>query len=387
MISFPKNIASIFILGIITINIYSLEPIRIGSSAVLTGHSKDLGIEYTQGAMMVFNKVNREGGIKNRLIEYRVYDDTYNPEPCLENTIKLIEFDKVDFLFNYVGTPTTTAILPLLKINEDKNVILFGNLSGAGAQRTDPYSKFVYNVRPSYSEETAALVTYFHNRGLKKIGIVYQIDGYGRSGYSGVKNKLQKFNSDIVAEATYNRGQSFSSSMKAQVNHLKTKDIEVVISVGSYEASAAFIRDARESGLNVPIANISFVGTESLLNILKSHNISLKNLYFSEVVPSYSDAKYPIIKEYLDSVERLSMAPNFIALEGYINAKLLTSILKTTTLNISRENMRSIIDNMPPIDIGLNTPLQFKRGNNQILDRVYLYTLNSVGTLIEVDDD
>lgn len=383
LMKFGKKII-IFLTIYCLFSLNSTENIKIGMSGVFSGPNKNLGLDYRQGALLYFNKTNSEGGIKNRKIELIHYDDTYNPNPCIENTEKLINIDNIDLLFNYVGTPTTTSILPLLKIYEEKNIILFGNLSGAGAQRIQPYSKYVYNIRASYREEAKYLVEYLYSKGIRNISIIYQIDGYGRSGYVGVKEKLEEYGLKLSSEASYKRGWNYNQSMKVQARHIKNSSPEAIISIGTYEACAAFIRDSREMGLNIPIANISFVGTESLIGLLNQFNISKENLIFSEVVPYYRDKSIPLVKEYNNIIEQNNLTPNFISLEGYINAKLLVQILKESSLPIKRDNMKQIIKNMSPIDIGLDKRVQFKDDDNQILHKVYLYKLGSNNLLVPI---
>jgi ABC-type branched-subunit amino acid transport system substrate-binding protein len=57
--------------------------------------------------------------------------------------------------------------------------------------------------------------------------------------------------------------------MAEQVQVVRSSTPDAVICIGAYAACAAFIRDAREAGLEVPIANVSFVGSESLLTLLR----------------------------------------------------------------------------------------------------------------------
>jgi branched-chain amino acid transport system substrate-binding protein len=304
------------------------ETLKIGVSAVFSGPSEKLGVYFLKGADLYFQQINREGGIKGKKIKVIALDDKCNPQPCIQNTIRLIDEEEVDLLFNYVGTPTTTAILPLLKIYEKENIILFGNFTGSGAQRVHPYKYFVFNIRASYRQETAALVHLFRKKGYQQIGVYYQIDAYGRSGYDGVKQQLKEYQKTITAEATYIRGSTYEDSSEIAVQYFKEKDVDAVICVGSYQACAGFIRDSRKKGLNYAIANISFVGTEALLEIVRKNQISLENLYFSEVVPHYEE-NLPLIQEYQKLLqEEAGLLPDFISLEGFINAKILVSILK-----------------------------------------------------------
>lgn len=376
-----KKVLLITLTTIITFLCFGDEDIKLGTSAVFSGSSRDLGVNYFIGGKVYFDRINNQGGIKGRNIKLIVYDDKYEPNPCIDNTIDLIKKDNVDLLFNYVGTPTTTAILPLLKIFDNEKIVLFGNLTGAGGQRSYPYSSYVFNIRASYKEETSKLVEYFIKRGYLNIGIVYQIDAYGRSGYEGVKERLHKSGYEIAAEATYVRGEKWNSSMTIQLDHLKDSGVEAIISVGSYEACAALIRDARVMGINVPIANISFVGAESLIALLRSSRVSLENLYFTQVVPDYMSSKLPIIIEYNNIVSENHLEPNFISLEGFINAKLLVEVLKESDLEIKRANIKNIIENMEPVDIGLGRKVQFTSKDHQLLHDVHIFSVKSDGTM------
>jgi branched-chain amino acid transport system substrate-binding protein len=86
------------------------------------------------------------------------YDDGYTPTRAIHNTITLIDHDRVPLLFGYVGTPTVTRVLPLLKRYEDRGPYLLFPFTGAEPQRRYPYNEFVFNLRASYHQETAGLV-------------------------------------------------------------------------------------------------------------------------------------------------------------------------------------------------------------------------------------
>ena len=74
-----------------------------------------------------------------------------------------------------------------------------------------------------------------------------------------------------------------------------------MICVGAYAACAAFARDAIDLGLRVPIANLSFVGSENLVNLLTEGRDDPESytqwLVNSQVVPSYEDVSVPAVRE------------------------------------------------------------------------------------------
>jgi ABC-type branched-subunit amino acid transport system substrate-binding protein len=180
--------------------------IVVGMSAAFTGPSRGLGVELYRGSMAYFADVNSRGGVHRRKIVLKAYDDGYNPTPAVDNTIRLIKQDGAFVLFNYVGTPTTTRCLPLLKGHRDQSVLLFFPFTGAQPQRQEPYGQFAFNLRASYYQETAALVDHFVGAGRRRVAVFYQIDAYGRNGWEGVRTALARHGLRIAGEATYRRG-------------------------------------------------------------------------------------------------------------------------------------------------------------------------------------
>ncbi len=371
------------------------EDLLVGMSAAFTGTSRGLGIELYRGSMAYLEPVNRRGGVHGRKIVIRPYDDGYNPTPAIRNTIRLIDNDKVFLLLNYVGTPTVTRVIPLLKNYSKKQVFLFFPFTGAEPQRRPPYSDFVFNLRASYQDETRGLVNRFIWLGRAKIAVFYQADAYGRSGWEGVKNTLARYGLKITSEATYRRGTEFSVNLKTQVDILKAAGPDAVVSVGSYAACAALIRDARDSGWNVPIANLSFVGSEAMADLLlrsgKSKGVDYtSNLINSQVVPSYEDLSLPAVKEYRQAMDDYGSkvpAPwdasdyrplpySFVSLEGFLNAKLLVQILNKLGPVPVKFRIKEAVESLRQLDLGIGSPVSFGPGKHQGLNRVFYTTLD-----------
>ena len=368
--------------------------ITIGMSAAFSGSSRELGIELYQGAQTFFDDVNARGGIFGRKVVMKLYDDAYNPTLTIENTISLLEKDKVFLLFNYVGTPTVTRILPLLKRDEKNSSILFCPFTGAQPQREAPYEKFVFNLRASYREETAGLVTHLVECGRKKIAVFYQADAYGRSGWDGVNRALAKFDLKRCGEASYTRGAAVTGSMKEQVKIILESQPDAIISIGSYAACAAFIRDSRDAGCDVPIANVSFVGSDSLsLLLLEAGKSSGKDytrgLINSQVVPSYEDTAIPAVAEYRALMRRYNPPPphelvkdsydpfefSFVSFEGYLNAKLLTQVLQRMGPHPRRSAISAATEQIKDLELGIQAPVSFSSTEHQALHTVFFTTI------------
>jgi ABC-type branched-subunit amino acid transport system substrate-binding protein len=371
------------------------EDIVIGMSAAFSGASKGLGIELYRGSAAYIEQVNRTGGVHGHRIVVRAYDDGYNPTPAIQNTIKLIEQDNAFLLFNYVGTPTVTRTLPLLKSYKSRFVYLLTPFTGAQPLRQPPYSEYVFNLRASYSDETEGLVDHFVSAGRSRIAVFYQADAYGRSGWDGVKKALAKsFGLKMVAEATYRRGAEYSQSFTEQVEVIRKASADAVIAIGAYAVSAAFIRDARNAGLNIPIANLSFVGSENMSDLLlrSSRTASkdyTKELINSQVVPSYQDTALPAVQEYRQLMEKYQPLPprdlmegnytplpySYVSFEGFLNAKLLIEALKRMGPGPTKSRIKEIVESIHSADLGIDAPVTFGPHKHQGLDKVYYTTM------------
>ncbi len=369
--------------------------ILLGVTSPFKGHAASLGTELYRGYMAYFQKINEEGGVNGRRIRLVLYDDGYEPSRAVKNTIRLITEDKVFLLFGNVGTPTTVRTLPLLKKFEDRRIFLFAPFTGAQTQREDPYDQFVYNVRASYRQEIAGLVDMLIDGGYRKIAILYQSDAYGRSGQDGLLRALGQNDLTPAAEATYARGTRFDSSMERQVEILMEGGAEAIISVGSYDPCAAFIRDARDAGFKGPIANISFVGAGAMLQRLKTYGLEVgrdysSGLINSQVVPHYGDTVLPGVQEYRRLMERYSPLPpeelrdgnytppaySFGSLEGFINAKVLVSALRSMGDSANPLVFRRAMASMSSFDAGIDTSIEFGPDDHQGMDKVYFTTVD-----------
>jgi branched-chain amino acid transport system substrate-binding protein len=358
-----------------TVQPANLPPIVIGVSNVQSGPSNELGHDLVLGSQSYFNLVNDRGGIRGRKISVLLKDDKYEPDPAVKNTNDLIENDKVFFLFDYIGTPTLTRTLPLLKYYQSDNIVNVAPLSGADPQRLPPYRQFVFNIRTSYHEETQTLVRYFYSKGYRKIGLLTQADAYGKSGELGVNEGLAALGLTAVKVVTYRRNQPFETDMSPQVKLLRDAGADAVIVVGVYGPSASFIRDSRMSGWNIPIANLSFVGASALLEKLLEESKKLgkdltQNLVNSQVVPSPDDLRYPLVVEY--HAHTATKDCTFTGLEGWLNAVVVTEALRRTGPDPSRLDFIHAMESLHGWDPGLGLKLEFSSTDHQGLHTVWL---------------
>ena len=370
----------------------SATEVLLGQPAAFNGPSAGLGVEMWRGASAAFSAVNDAGGIHGRRIRLRLADDGYDAERAAPAALQLIAKDKVFALFGGVGTPTIVKALPVvLQYNLKESLFYFANFTGAQPQREPPYDKAVFNVRASYRQETKAAVDALAAMGRKRIAIFVQDDAYGASGRDGVKRALKDNGLELVADTTYPRGQKFEAPNEAQVGILKEAHPDAIVMVGAYQGCGGMVRDLRKAGWTGPIVNVSFVGADQMLKLLREEEqrtgLSLsRNLLNTQVVPSYDDVAVPAVRDYRAAIDRyapalppiatgsgyqVSQQYTFGSLEGYVSARTLVAVLQKTGPGLTRKHFFETAESMGKFDIGLGTSAEFGPGHHQALDTVW----------------
>jgi ABC-type branched-subunit amino acid transport system substrate-binding protein len=356
--------------------------ILVGASLSLEGHTGYLGTQTLHGALAYIEHVNAGGGVHGRRIKVIRYDDGYDPPRCVLNTQKLIVEDRVFALFCYVGTPTTVKIIPLV---EEARIPLVGMFTGAHALR-EPLNRYLINVRASYYQETGAAVHYLvEKRGLNKIAVFYQYDAYGFNGLRGTELALKKYNLVPVATGTYLRG---ALNVEEGLDKIMTAGAEAVVMIGTYEPCARFIQLAKAKHFMPIFYNVSFVGADELSRRLGT---DAEGIIVTQVVPPpeaqertdrvWGTIEYTrLLKQYFPQDQ-----PNFVSLEGYINARVLVEGLRRAGPNPDRESFIDAIESINDFDLGIANPLSFSPNDHQGLERVY-FTLFQNGRFVWLDE-
>jgi len=340
----------------------SVNEVIIGMSNALTGPASALGTGVKNGALAYFNKVNSGGGINGRKIKIISYDDGYEPKQTVETTNKLITRDKVFALFGYVGTPTSTAIVPI--INKEK-VPYFAPFTGAEFLRK-PVNRYIFNVRGSYFDEAEMQVEYLTKKlGKKRIGVFIQNDAYGLAVKGGVIKALKARSMALAGEGTYERN---TTNVEAGLAALKTADPDAVVMVGTYKAMAAFIKKAKAQGFTPVFLNVSFVGTAALVKELGG---SGDGVIISQVMPSPTDASLPLVRQYQADMRAAGYSDlDYTDLEGYVDAVVFTEVLKKAGKNLTRGSFIAAAESLNVTDGGLT--FVFSPSNHQAMSQIYL---------------
>src|SRR6266480_4476141 len=148
-----------------------------------------------------FRKINAEGGINGRKINFISYDDAYSPPKAVEQARKLVESDEVLLLFGTLGTASNSAIQKY--VNAKKVPQLF---VATGATKWNDPKNFPWTMGwlPSYQSESRIYAKYLtKEKPEARIAVLYQNDDMGKDYLKGLKDGLGSAQPHIVAEESY----------------------------------------------------------------------------------------------------------------------------------------------------------------------------------------
>jgi ABC-type branched-subunit amino acid transport system substrate-binding protein len=355
------------------------DEIVLGSSAALTGHASFLGTQYVNGSLACFKEVNAAGGVHGRKLRLISYDDAYDPPRTVANTLKLIHDDRVFMLFDYVGTPTSVRIIESV---HEQGIPALGFFTGAEALRT-PFRPQMFHLRGSYYAEVEGAVRYFADQlGLKKIGVMYQDDAFGLAVLGGVQLAVGRRNLGIVITDAYQRG---SMDVERAVATISQSGAEAIILVGTYAPLARFIKLCHDADFRPYFHTVSFVGSEAFGQEIKGQGVEPSEygkVIVTQVVPSPLGDEHEVVMEYRSAARKHFPAdePNYVALEGYLNAKLLRVALERAGRDLTRSKLRATLEAMSELDIGVGKDISFGRLDHQGLEAIYYSRLTQDGT-------
>ncbi len=359
----------------------SANEINIGMSAAFSGSAREIGQSMRNGINAAIKSANAEGGIHGRNLNLLSVDDGYEPEKAVENLAGFLQPDGVFAMLGNVGTPTAKAILPQALENK---LVVFGTFSGASVLRQDPPDRYVFNYRASYSEETSTLIHYFvgiEKIDPKNIAVFYQNDSFGRDGLKGVEHALREYDvsKDEIIQASYQRNTNLVDDAIVRLRpHIE--NIEAIVLISTYAASASFTQVIREEGYTGKLANVSFVGARALVERLQEKGQDPEGIIISQVVPPYNSFSTGVLK-YRNAMDTYFPGEqhNFISLEGYIAATLFIEALEKTGRYTTSEELVDTFEAMEGHDLGLGQVLSFSPSNHQASHRVWGSVVNAQG--------
>jgi branched-chain amino acid transport system substrate-binding protein len=219
------------------------KEIKIGQTMPYSGNASAYGA-IGKAEAAYFKKINDEGGINGRMINFISLDDQYSPPKTVELVRRLVEQEQVAFCFQTLGTPSNSAIHKYM--NDHKVPQLF---VATGATKWNDPKHFPWTMgwQPNYQTEAHIYARQIlSTKPDSKIGILYQNDDFGKDYVIGLKDALaDKYATMVVKEASY---EATDPTVDSQIVTLQGAGADTLVTAAIPKFAAQAIRKAYDIG-------------------------------------------------------------------------------------------------------------------------------------------
>ena len=326
--------------------------IKIGNIMPYSGPASAYGV-IGKTEQAYFNKINAEGGINGRKINFISYDDAYSPPKTVEQARKLVESDEVLLIFNSLGTPPNSAIQKYMNTKKVPQLFV-----ATGATKWNDPQNFPWTMgwQPNYQSEAQIYAKYIlKNYPNGKIAILYQNDDYGKDYVKGLKDGLgAKADSMIIAEESY---EVTSPTIDSSVVKLKSLGADIFFDVTTPKFAAQAIKKMAEIEWK-PVHFLNNVSV-SIGSVMRPAGFAngqgiISSIYLKDPTdPQWKDD--PAMKAwnaFLDKYYPDANRADASVMYAYIVSQGLVHVLKNCGNDLTRDNIMKQAASIRDLEIG-----------------------------------
>jgi branched-chain amino acid transport system substrate-binding protein len=330
--------------------------IKIGNTNPYSGNASAYGV-IGRTIEAYFKMVNDQGGINGRKINFITYDDGYSPPKTVEMVRKLVEEDKVLFVFQTLGTPPNTAIHKYMNAKKVPHLFVATGASKWGNPKEFPWTM---GWQPDYVTEAAIYAKHIlANVKDPKIGVLMQNDDYGKDYFNGFKKGLGKDADKLIVQlSTY---EVTDPTVDSQMIQLKNSGANVFFNITTPKFAAQAIKKAAEIGwkpahyLNNVSASIGAVikpaGFEASQGIITAQYIK------DATDPQWAKSPDKIEWEkFMDKYMPQGDKNSTFHVYAYAVSFGVTEVLKRAGDNLTRENIMKQAASFKGLDVPMLLP-------------------------------
>ena len=312
--------------------------IKIGNIMPYSGPASSYSvIGKTEAAY--FNKINAEGGINGRKINFISYDDAYSPPKAIEQARKLVESDEVLLIFQSLGTPSNSAIQKYMNTKKVPQLFVATGATKWGDPKNFPWTM---GWQPNYQSEGRIYAKYILDHFPDaKIAVFWQNDDAGRDQVKGLRDGLGDKANMIIADKSY---EVSDPNIDSQIVALHDSGADTFFSWAAPKGSAQAIRKVGELGWKPRffLANVS----ASVAGVLKPAGLQyakdiISTAYLKDPTdPAWKDdpgvkAWQAFMDQYYPTGDKLDLNNVY----GYAAAQTMVQVLKQCGDDLTRENI------------------------------------------------
>jgi ABC-type branched-subunit amino acid transport system substrate-binding protein len=287
-----------------------------------------------------FDKVNAEGGVNGRKINFITLDDGYNPAKTVEQARKLVEEEEVLLVFQTLGTPPNSAIHKYMNTKKVPQLFVATGATKWGDPKNFPWTM---GWQPNYQSEAKIYAQHIlETKPNAKIAVLYQNDDYGKDYLKGFEDGLgDKGKTMIVSKVSY---EVTDPTIDSQMVSLKGTGADTFFNITTPKFAAQAIKKAAEIGWK-PTHYLNSVSASVGSVMIPAGPENGVGIFTASYLKDPTDPQFQKGKEWDDWLAWMKKYHASADLKdvnnvyGYTVAQGLVQVLKQAGDNLTRENI------------------------------------------------
>jgi branched-chain amino acid transport system substrate-binding protein len=313
--------------------------IKIGNIVPYSGPVSAYGT-IGKSAAAYIAKINAEGGVNGRKIDFISLDDAFTPSKTVEQARKLVEQDEVFAVFLPIGTSHNLAIQKYLNAKKVPQLFVGSGATMWGNTKDNPWT---IGWQPTYNAEAKAFAQHIvQSRPNAKVAVLMANDDFGKDNLKGLLEGFgDKAKTMIVTQQTY---ETSDPTIDSQIVSMKGAGADTLVILATPKFAAMAIKKASEIGWN-PTRYLTSVSV-SVGSVLKPAGLEVsKGVISATYFRDPTDPATQATQEYKDYAAVLKQyhpsgdPTDSLNLIGYSSAQTLIQAIKQAGDNLTRENL------------------------------------------------
>jgi len=351
--------------------------ILVGQWGPQTGPAAPWGA-VARGSGLLFKILNEEGGINGRKFKYFLRDDAYQPAKTKAIAKEFIEQIGVFAVVGGVGVGPGMAVRDDLM---ESKIIWVGPATGV-YNWIQPLQKYLFAMYPLYDDEAYNLTGYLYEKlGLKKIGVFYQNDDYGKQGVMGVERYLKERNVELIAKVS---AEVTDRDLSTHALKLKDSGAQAVVMWCMPTHAALILGETAKIGFKPQWATSNTLSdSPMMLQITKGLWAGMINSNFAEL----PDSNLPLMVKYREWHKKLEPQERWgvFYYAGIMFAEPFVEGVRRAGKNLTTENLVKAMETLKDWK-GIGGPVTYSAAERQGGKSVFYGKVRPDGTVERLSD-
>ncbi len=301
------------------------DTIKVGANLEMTGGSASYGISSKNAIELAFKKINEKGGINGKQLELVVADNKSEAAEATNAMQKLVSQDNVVAV---IGPNLSSSVIAASAINNSAKVLDIAPMAtnpyvtvDQASGKTKDFNYRTCFIDPFQGTVMAKFATTELGVGNAAVLIDNSSD-YAKGLAQFFKENFVKEGGAVTAEESYLQK---DTDFKATLTKIKATNPDFLYVPGYYQEVGLIVKQARELGMNMPIAGGDGWDSAKMPEIAGA--AALNNTYFSSLYSPEDSSD--INKNFVAAYEKAyGQKPDVFAALSYDSALLVAEAIK-----------------------------------------------------------